>query len=232
MARGKFLILVTTSVIVPVWNRADLTNAFLYKNWLLYRDKLDVEFIIVNNGSADSTKAILVQWQDRMGEQLKVITSPDNLGFSGGNNLGVQHSEADILIFTSNDVLPTGDYVSIVVESVDNDLMALFGAELLSHNTGWNTFHNHTIPYIAGHFITTTSKIWDTFLQWDERYFPCDYEDIDLSMQAIEKELRLIPLKLPILHASGQSAKNIDGGRLAITLKNKVKFMEKWGLVE
>lgn len=222
----------TVSVIVPVWNRADLTNAFLYKNWLLYQSTPDIEFIIVNNGSTDNTDKVLDIWQDRMGDRLKVETSEENLGFSGGNNLGNELSRADILIFTSNDVTPTGDYVSIVVDNVDNDLLALYGAELLSHDTGWNTFNDEIIPYLAGHFIAITKKLWSIFLEWDERYFPCDYEDIDLSKQAINFGLDLIPLNLPIQHASGQSARAIEGGRLAVTLESQAKFMEKWGLVK
>lgn len=225
----------TVSIIIPVWNRADLTNSFLYNNWLLYRNKSNVEFIIVNNGSTDNTKAVLVQWQDRMGERLKVIHSDENLGFSGGNNLGVAHSKADILIFTSNDVKSTGDYVSIVETQVKNEFFALYGAKLLNYDTGWNTFQNVVYSYLEGYFIAMSEKIyndWGDGVCWDNDYFPCDYEDIDLSMQAVKNGIELIPLNLPIQHTFGQSAQNIEGGRLAVTLESKAKFMKKWDLVE
>jgi hypothetical protein len=37
-------------------------------------------------------------------------------------------------------------------------------------------------------------------------------------------------LDLPLKHDSGKSAEALPGGRLAVTLANQKRFMEKWGL--
>jgi hypothetical protein len=63
---------------------------------------------------------------------------------------------------------------------------------------------------------------------FDERYSPCDYEDVDLSYTAIKAQLPLTQLPIPIVHYGGRTAMNL--ARTAITEANRVKFMEKWGL--
>jgi GT2 family glycosyltransferase len=59
----------------------------------------DVEVIVVDNASAtDPTMEIKKQFP-----HVKVIASPTNLGFAGGNNLGIKDSTGKYLLFLNND---------------------------------------------------------------------------------------------------------------------------------
>ena len=214
------------SVICPVWNQSTLTNRFLYQHWNLYKNS-DVEFIIIDNGSTDNTTRLLDQWQKVMGERLKVVVNSDNRGFGPANNQGAAITTSDILVFISNDVDIYGDYLSLIKSRVDD--LALYGAQLLDYDTGWNTFNGHPIPYLTGWCIMATRKVWDDLGGFDERYVPCDYEDIDLSLTATKKGYLLGEIALPLRHISGQSAAHLEGGRLAITLNSQKLFKEKWG---
>lgn len=221
--------MVDISLITPVWNRSDLTNAFLFQHWNFYYNNPEIEFVVVNNGSTDNTEKILEQWQQRMGNRLVCVHNPENRGFSGGNNDGVKFANGNNYLFISNDVSPISPYIHAILKALQDDRPILIGAELLDYDTGWNTFNGKTISYLAGHCVAATRKTWDIIGGWDERYFPCDYEDIDLSKTAIEKGIALVPLSLPLLHQFGQSAKNISEGRQKITLQSQAKFKEKWG---
>lgn len=217
--------MVDISIIVPVWNRCDLTMQFLYQHWAQARGN-NAEFVVVDNGSTDNTAAILETWKLRMKGQLVILRNEVNRGFGPGHNQGAAVAGGNILIFLSNDVAALGDYLAPLQETVENG--ALYGAELLSHDTGWNKFDGQVIPYLAGWCIAATRPTWDELGGWDERYVPCDYEDLDLSYTAMKKGFKLVNLDLPLRHAFGQSARNLD--RQAITMRNRAQFMEKWGL--
>ena len=219
----------TISVITPIWNRADLTADFLLKNWHLYASREDVEFVLVDNGSTDHTHVIIAQFQGIIGDRLSVHRNPQNTGFGPGHNQGVEMARGDVFVFLSNDVTPLGDYVTPVVQALAEEPTALVGPEMLRHDTGWNTFNGTTIAYLAGHCIACKRATWETLGGWDERYVPCDYEDIDLSYTAIQKGVPLVEVPLSLHHAFGQSAAQLSGGRLEITMRSQAKFKEKWG---
>ena len=219
------------SIITPVWNRIDLTIRFLYQNWVLYSDYQNIEWVIIDNGSSDDTAQVLEGLRNMMGERLKVISLKENTGFGPGNNRGAEIATGDVLAFISNDVQMTGDYITPVEAMMSRDPgPALFGPEIFSHNTGWNTFDVGTIPYVAGWCVIVEKKYWESLCRWDERFVPCDYEDIDLSYQVLRSQGELRELHLPLKHDSGKSAQSLPGGRLAVTLANQKRFCKKWGL--
>lgn len=217
------------SVITPVWNRADLTAGFLFKNWALYAGRTEVEFVVIDNASTDGTGGILDGWRATCGERLRVMHNEVNTGFGPGHNLGARLARGDVLIFLSNDVTPGGDYITPICNALDEEPGALVGPEMLRHDTGWNRFNSTTIAYLAGWCVACRRETWRTLGGWDERYVPCDYEDIDLSYTAMQNGVPLVQVPLPLSHAFGQSAQALGGGRLAITLESQRKFKEKWG---
>jgi GT2 family glycosyltransferase len=212
------------SVITPVWNQWNHTARYLLQAWQAYRDSKAVEFIIINNGSIDKTGKLLEEYRGKM-SNLKVITNEDNQGFPIACNQGARKAAGDVLLFLNNDVLIHGDYVTRLLEVMDDDILA--GPELNEHNTGWNRFGELTIPYIAGWCLALTKVTYEALGGFDERYTPCDYEDVDLCYAAAWADRNLVRLDLPIRHVSGGSAMP---DRLAITERNRVKFAEKWGL--
>lgn len=223
-----------TSVITPVWNRADLTNRWLSQNWLIYACFSGIEWIIIDNDSTDQTEQVLEYHKGIMGDALKIISLKENTGFGPANNKGAEIAKGDILIFISNDVQVLGDYITpIEVLYRYNHGKVLFGPEIWRNDTGWNTFDLvGTIPYVAGWCVIVEALLWGPLCKWDERFVPCDYEDVDLSYQAVRNGGALTKLDLPLKHDSGKSAAGLPGGRLKVTLTNQRRFMEKWGLCE
>jgi GT2 family glycosyltransferase len=212
------------SVITPVWNQWNHTARYFLQAYQAYRASKDVEFVIINNGSGDHTGRILADYQEKMGN-LKVITNEENRGFPIACNQGARKATGDVLLFLNNDIQVYGDYVSILLEMMDDSILA--GPELNEHNTGWNKFGEKIIPYIAGWCLALTKATYEALGGFDERYSPCDYEDMDLCYAAVRAGKSLTRLSLPIRHISGGSAMP---DRLAITERNRLKFREKWGL--
>jgi len=219
------------SIITPVWNMANLTERWLFQNWSIYANHSGIEWIIIDNGSNDDTASILNVYKNMMGDALKIISLKRNIGFGPANNEGAEIAKGNILAFISNDVQLLGDYITPIETLYSyNQGKTLFGPEIWENNTGWNTFNLGTIPYVAGWCVIVETALWGPLCKWDERFVPCDYEDIDLSYQVIRAGGELIKLALPLKHDSGKSAEALPGGRLAVTLANQKRFMQKWGL--
>ena len=60
-----------------------------------------LEVIVVDNASKEDEATIIEQRYP----QVKVIRSKENLGFAGGNNLGIQVARGKYLFFINNDVV-------------------------------------------------------------------------------------------------------------------------------
>lgn len=216
------------SVIVPVWNNMALTRRFLFTQQSLY-PSAPIETVVIDNGSTDDTKAMLEGLSDT-GKIIPVF-SETNRGFGGGNNLGARVATSDILIFTQNDVLAASDYVYPLIRTVHQNKGALIGGRLLNYDTGWNRFGDVTVPYLEGWLLACTRVVWDHLGGFDEDYYPCDYEDVDLSYRAVQAGIPLLPVSVPVVHQSGQTGALLSDRR-AITEKHRLLFAQKHGFLE
>ena len=69
-------------------------------------EDLSIEVIVIDNASKEDEATII----DQRYPQVKVIRSKENLGFAGGNNLGIKSAHGKYLFFINNDVvLQTSD---------------------------------------------------------------------------------------------------------------------------
>jgi len=64
---------------------------------------------------------VLGQFYGVMDGRLFVQTNRVNTGFGPGHNLGAELSHGKTLIFLSNDVLPTGDYITPILEALEEE---------------------------------------------------------------------------------------------------------------
>jgi GT2 family glycosyltransferase len=85
------------SLITVNYNNPEVTEALLKSLSVL--DLTEVEVIVVDNGSSKLPQIPMSEsypWA-------KFIRSEINLGFAGGNNLGIQHASGEYLFFINND---------------------------------------------------------------------------------------------------------------------------------
>ena len=77
----------------------------------------NLEIIVVDNGSGQGIEPILkAQYPEAI-----CITSPDNLGFAGGNNLGIEKSKGKYLFFINNDTEVEPGFLEPMVNLVENN---------------------------------------------------------------------------------------------------------------
>jgi GT2 family glycosyltransferase len=78
------------------------------------------EVVLVDNASTDGSIQPILQ---RYGAdpRLKSIQSNVNLGYSGGNNLGLSHSKGTYIVFLNNDTTVESDWLIHLVEALEHD---------------------------------------------------------------------------------------------------------------
>ena len=102
------------SIITVNFNQPEVTADLLkslsclnYTNW---------ELILVDNGSPQKSSAYL----KKDFPFIKHISCPENLGFAGGNNVGLLYATGDYAFLTNNDTEVTPNLVSVLVEYLQN----------------------------------------------------------------------------------------------------------------
>ncbi len=88
----------TLSVIIVTWNTCDLTGEAV-RSLLAQQVDADLDLIVVDNGSTDGTVATL---RDRF-PAVRVIPTGRNLGFAGGNNVGLRRARGDWTLLLNSD---------------------------------------------------------------------------------------------------------------------------------
>jgi GT2 family glycosyltransferase len=102
------------SIISVNYNHSHVTDAMLdsiYTN----NTYAPIEIIVVDNGSKDNP---IPAWQQKYRDVI-FIRSETNLGFAGGNNLGIQHATGDYLFFINNDTEITPGLVETLVATLE-----------------------------------------------------------------------------------------------------------------
>jgi len=102
------------SIITVNFNQPKVTEELLQTIPASYKN---LEIIVVDNGS----KVISINnWQANY-PHVKYIRSEENLGFAGGNNLGIKEATGDYLFLVNNDTEFTAELVEKLVAVMDSN---------------------------------------------------------------------------------------------------------------
>lgn len=214
------------SVIVPVFNRFDLTAHFIMCCYP--RLSSEDELIIIDNASTDETLDKMIQVVDGNKENLRYYRNTENVGFGEGNNIGARVAKGRYLIFTSNDVEIHGDFITPTVQALQDDFVAV-GPQVIRYPTGWNDIWEGVPPihYIVGWYMAMSRFNFVQAGQFDKDMF-LDYEDLDLSYRLQKNGIRLQELKLPVAHVhTGQSTGALPQPRVEYTNRSVEVFGRK-----
>lgn len=201
------------SICVPVWNHfEDLTEPFI-KQLEENTRGVEYELIVVNNGSKDGTYSGLKKLQKKY-FNLKVINSPENLGFGGGNNLGFEKAKGDYICFISNDVIIRNpDWLKVLIAKINENPKTLTGPQYVTWND-LTRFRNQITPYIAGWCMFATKKLFNEIAEdkkvFDEQFGKAYFEDVDVSIRAVFKGFTLSGTVCGLEHLGSKSSDQID----------------------
>ncbi len=108
------------------------------------------EVLLVDNASADNS---LKNAEEAFGndKRMRIIRNSENLGFSGGNNVGYDASKGEYVVFLNNDTVVEPDWLTNLVRAMQNDsTIGLAQSKILMMNdekiqtAGW-LFSNYLV---------------------------------------------------------------------------------------
>lgn len=114
---------IKVSIVILTWNQCDMTTQQLKDVAKLETNGLDVEMIVVDNGSTDETIKKLSKY-NLPNMSYKFIETGSNLGFAGGNNIGIKDAfdrGSDYVISMNNDLILSKDIIIKMVSLAESD---------------------------------------------------------------------------------------------------------------
>lgn len=185
------------SIVVLQYNHSDHTLACLES--LAIMSTSDVDIIVVDNGSEVAHLKNVEYWiASRKITNYKLLISNENLGYSGGNNLGIKYAlkhGADSILILNNDV--------VLHEMIRGD------ADLVGVEQG-KVFG---IDYLSGAALLVKREVFEKIGLFDERYF-LYYEDVEFCRRARNAGFSLALGKARFHHAVSATTRSLGDADL------------------
>lgn len=194
------------SVIIPVWNGMEYLPACI--GALLAQDYPDFEVIVVDNGSTDGSG----DWVAERYPQIRLIRNFQNLGFSGGCNMGLRVAQGEVLILLNQDTIVQPGWLPAMVEALRKPEVGAVGCKLLypdgrtiQHAGGWIEWplglaHHYgqgeedrgqwdeprPVDYVTGAAVAFRRDVMKQVGLLDEGFWPGYFEDADFCYRVRE----------------------------------------------
>lgn len=192
----------TSYVIVVNWNSSEDTIQCVES--LQSSNAAGLRILLIDNASFDDS---LVRFKERL-SGIDLIESPENLGFSGGCNLGIRRAladEADFVWLLNNDAIPEARALDAMLEVMrgDAEVGAVGSAiyypgedkRLQAWGGGWISFltgrtrhcksreEAEKLDYLTGASLLIRRQVLEDIGLLDEDAFFMYWEDCDFSLR-------------------------------------------------
>lgn len=115
------------SVIIPCYNCAKYIDRCLQSVVSQSIGIDNLEIILVNDGSEDSTLSKLEEWEQKYPESIIVINYNQNVGQGYARNVGIQYSSTDWIGFVdSDDFIEVEMYEKLFEKTLNSDYEAIY----------------------------------------------------------------------------------------------------------
>lgn len=129
-------------------------------------------------------------------EKLVLINSGENLGFSGGNNIGIKYAlkkNADYVLLLNNDTIVNPDFLSPLVESMSmNNNVGIVGGKIINYydenefiaggfidlnkGSGYHNYNRHKespeeVSFLSGCIWLVKREVFEEVGYLDEKFF-------------------------------------------------------------
>jgi len=224
------------------FNNGHITEDCIRSFTGISKTNIDLELIVIDNGSVEEASKKL----EKKLPNVKFIYSKTNLGFAGGNNLGIEYAlktgatrilliNNDATIIEKNFLLEIlkvkGDIVSPLVKYKDIGKLTLDYGGLVDRVFGRNT-HLHHLPqntpdYFSGVCLLIKSKVFKKIGLLDDRFF-LYYEDADFCLRAKKAGFKLgFSKNSSIFHKLSTSANKFGKRKILILANSHLRFCLK-----
>jgi len=238
------------AIIILIWNgREDTVECLESLREDTYPDK---HIIVVDNGSSDDS----VTYIRARFPEVTVIENHANLGFTGGNNVGIREAitqDADFVYLLNNDTTvepdalealvavaelePRFGLLSPVMHYFDPPREIWFAGSRITLGNGLAVHDNsrqpqrtdapYEVPWASGCAMLLRTSLASALDGFDDRFF-LTFEDVDLSLRV--RQAGFLVGAVPaarIYHKGGRSGKRISGIGYYYVVRNKLLLVRQ-----
>lgn len=212
----------------------------------------NLEIILVDNNSEDGIEKEIKKY-----EGVEFIQNHDNLGYTGGNNVGIKKGLADgieVVFILNPDTTVKKDTIEILVKNLEIDDVGIIGPKIYFADSKkiWyaggifdraNVIGKHKgvdgedlgqydeiseTDYVTGAAMMVRSEVFDKIGFFDERYF-LYYEDSDFCLRAKDAGFKI--MYIPEAKVFHENAKSTDLGSSLqdyFITRNRMLFASKF----
>ncbi|MCC6547741.1 glycosyltransferase family 2 protein [Candidatus Sumerlaeota bacterium] len=210
------------------------------------------EVIVVDNGSSDGLSDFVVAnypW-------VTLVRAPRNLGFAGGNNLGIVNAVGDVVVLLNDDTEPRANWLAPIRDAfAANRRLGIAGCSLLypggekiQHQGGvihangltdhaeWNaqwsgedSLPAHIdAPYVTGAAMAIRRSVIDRVGMLDAGYWPIYFEEVDFCERATRAGFgcAVVPRSV-VIHHESQTTVRFSAKFLKTYHRNRIRFLLK-----
>jgi len=173
------------SIIIPVYNVENYLEECL--NSVLSQSYDNIEFIIINDGSTDNSREIILDFLKIDNRIIFVDNSNNGVGTS--RNIGLKKASGDYILFIDSDDYVDKHLVNTLLESVATDDICIYDAVSFEDTTGiysdqkyfvglsdsvlQKSIENNTYQEYLFFYISPCLKLYtSSFLKQNDIYFP------------------------------------------------------------
>jgi glycosyltransferase involved in cell wall biosynthesis len=194
------------SIIVPVYN-GELTIGECIESILsLSYPAAQVELLIVDNASTDTTAAILARYADRA-----TILREETRGPAAARNRGLRSATGEVIAFTDADCIVDAGWLAKIVAPLDDPGVGIAGGSILATQPCnpvekfGERIHDHRMaiefdspPYAITMNWASRRQVIDEVGLFDEALLRC--EDCDLAYRIVAAGYRIVHVPDAVVH--------------------------------
>ena len=212
--------------------------------------------VVVENHSENESYDKLSEWSKDK-ERLTILQTEANLGFAGGNNVGIRYAlanDAEYLLLLNNDTVVTEDFLSSLIKTTMEEDAGITGCKILHHSDGriwylggkmsWmrgGAYHPgkgrpdrkiakkpFEVDFVTGCMMLIKREVFGKIGVLDESYFLYN-EDTDYCVKAFKAGIKMVVDPLTIIYHKERST---DGGwkpyHIYYLIRNKLIFINRY----
>ncbi len=236
------------SIVICSLNGAKVLPACL--NSVLKSNYSPMEVLVVDNGSTDDTSRVVKE----QFPEVKLLRTQRNLGFAGGNNVGINAAKGTIIVLLNDDTEVEPNWLTAAKEAADRLTdWGVMGAKLLypdkttiQHAGGLiesNALTQHIgngevdhgqfdqlrpCDYVTGAAFFIKREALNTLGLLDDDYFPIYYEEVDYCFRAKKKGFQVyyVP-QIKVYHYESRTTDKFSSGFLYKYHRNRIRYVLK-----